>query len=131
MKVTRDTPNQLIIANTPWFIGIMLVIFNLAFVGSGIFLMSTGGEGIWFGLIFALGGGGLGFGAFCAFVRRVQIILDRRKDSILIRRQSVLAMKRLNTRCPTCPTLKSKARHPAAKTAPRRCIARSLFLRKG
>ncbi|NOD32472.1 hypothetical protein [Ruegeria atlantica] len=89
MKVTRDTPNQLIIANTPWFIGITLVISILAFVGPGIFLMSTGGEGIWFGLIFALGGGGLGFGAFCAFVRRVQIILDRHKDSILIRRQSV------------------------------------------
>ncbi|WP_298849497.1 hypothetical protein [uncultured Ruegeria sp.] len=89
MKVKRNTPNQLIIADTPWFIGIMLIIFILAFVGPGIFLMSTGGEGIWFGLIFALGGGGLGFGAFCAFARRVQIILDRNKDSILIRRQSV------------------------------------------
>ena len=89
MKVTRNTSDQLILADTPWFIGVMLIIFILAFVGPGILLMSTGGENIWFGLIFALGGGGLGFGAFCVFVRRVQVILDRGKDRILIRRQSV------------------------------------------
>ncbi|MGI9368922.1 MAG: hypothetical protein ACR2O2_08795 [Ruegeria sp.] len=89
MKVSRNTSNQLILADTPWFIGIMLVFFILAFVGPGILLMSTGGENIWFGLIFALGGGGLGFGAFCVFVRRVQVILDRGKDRVLIRRQSV------------------------------------------
>ncbi|WP_424832604.1 hypothetical protein [Ruegeria sp.] len=89
MKVTRNTPNQLILSDTPWFIGIMLVFFILAFVGPGILLMTEGGEAILFGLIFALGGGGLGFGAFCAFVRRVQVILDRNKDSIVIRRQSV------------------------------------------
>ncbi|WP_170763968.1 hypothetical protein [Ruegeria lacuscaerulensis] len=89
MKVTRNTQNQLILAKTPWFIGIMLVFFILAFVGPGILLMSAGGENIWFGLIFALGGGGLGFGAFCVFVRRVQVVLDRNRDSILIRRQSI------------------------------------------
>ncbi|WP_170608450.1 hypothetical protein [Ruegeria arenilitoris] len=89
MKIRRNTPDQLILADTPWFIGIMLIIFIMAFVGPGILLMSTGGENIWFGLIFALGGGGLGFGAFCVFVRRVQVILDRNKDSVLIRRQSV------------------------------------------
>ncbi|WP_170387159.1 hypothetical protein [Ruegeria atlantica] len=89
MKVTRNDPNQLILSDTPWFTGITLVFFILAFVGPGLFLMSEGGEGILFGFIFALGGGGLGFGAFCAFVRRVQVILDRTKDSIVIRRQSV------------------------------------------
>ncbi|WP_170359972.1 hypothetical protein [Ruegeria arenilitoris] len=89
MKVTRNTPNQLILSDTPWFIGITLVLFILIFVGVGLFLMTEGGEAILFGLIFALGGGGLGFGAFCAFVRRVQVILDRDKDSIVIRRHSV------------------------------------------
>lgn len=89
MKVTRNTPNQLILSDTPWFIGITLVLFILIFVGLGLFLMTEGGEAILFGLIFALGGGGLGFGAFCAFVRRVQVILDRDKDSIVIRRHSV------------------------------------------
>ncbi|WP_170550826.1 hypothetical protein [Ruegeria atlantica] len=89
MKVTRNTPNQLILSDTPWFIGITLVLFILIFVGLGLFLMTEGGKAILFGLIFALGGGGLGFGAFCAFVRRVQVILDRDKDSIVIRRHSV------------------------------------------
>ncbi|SDX56782.1 hypothetical protein SAMN05444358_107109 [Ruegeria halocynthiae] len=89
MKVTRNTPNQLILSDTPWFIGITLVFFILAFVGAGLFLASEGGEGILFGIFFALFGGGMGFGAFCAFVRRVQVILDRNKDSIVIRRQSV------------------------------------------
>ncbi len=89
MKVTRNTSNQLILSDTPWFIGITLVLFILIFVGLGLFLMTEGGEAILFGLIFALGGGGLGFGAFCAFVRRVQVILDRDKDSIVIRRHSV------------------------------------------
>ncbi len=89
MKVTRNTPDQLILSNTPWLIGIMLAIFILCFVGAGLFMATEGGEGILFGLFFALCGGGLGFGAFCVFVRRVQVVLDRRKNSILIRRQSV------------------------------------------
>lgn len=89
MKITRNTPDQLILSNTPWFIGITLVVFILAFVGAGLFMASEGGEGIWFGLFFAVFGGGMGFGAFCTFTRRVQIILDRKKDSVLIRRQSV------------------------------------------
>ncbi|WP_281995862.1 hypothetical protein [Ruegeria faecimaris] len=89
MKVTRNSSNQLILSDTPWFIGIMLVFFILAFVGAGLFLASEGGEGILFGIFFALFGGGMGFGAFCAFVRRVQVILDRKEDRIMIRRQSV------------------------------------------
>ncbi len=89
MKVTRKTPDQLILSNTPWLIGIMLVVFILCFVGAGLFMATEGGEGIFFGIFFALVGGGLGFGAFCVFVRRVQVILDRRTNSIVIRRQSI------------------------------------------
>ncbi|NOD65350.1 MULTISPECIES: hypothetical protein [unclassified Ruegeria] len=89
MKVTRNTPDQLILSNTPWFIGITLALFILAFVGAGLFMASEGGEDIWFGLFFAVFGGGMGLGAFCAFVRRVQVVLDRPDNSILIRRQSV------------------------------------------
>ncbi|KIC39929.1 hypothetical protein RA27_16660 [Ruegeria sp. ANG-R] len=89
MKVTRNTPNQLILSDTPWFIGISLVFFILGFAAGGLFVASEGGMHIFAGLVFALGGGGLGFGAFCAFVQRVQVILDRNKDSIVIRRQSV------------------------------------------
>lgn len=93
MKITRNTPDQLILSNTPWFIGITLVLFILAFVCAGLFMASKGGEGIWFGLFFAVFGGGMGLGAFCTFVRRVQIVLDRQKDSVLIRRQSVFGYK--------------------------------------
>ncbi|MBO9436100.1 hypothetical protein J7394_17900 [Ruegeria sp. R13_0] len=89
MKVTRNTPDQLILSNTPWLMGIMLVVFILCFVGAGLFMATEGGEGIFFGIFFALVGGGLGFGAFCVFVRRVQVILDRRTNSIVIRRQSI------------------------------------------
>ncbi len=89
MKVSRNTPDQLILSNTPWLMGIMLVVFILCFVGAGLFMATEGGEGIFFGIFFALVGGGLGFGAFCVFVRRVQVILDRRTDSIVIRRQSI------------------------------------------
>ncbi len=89
MKVTRNTPDQLILSNTPWFIGISLIFFILAFVGAGLFMASEGGESILFGLFFAVFGGGMGIGAFCVFVRRVQVILDRRDKSLVIRRQSV------------------------------------------
>ena len=95
MKVTRNTPEQLILADTPWFIGIMLIFFILAFVGPGLLLASEGGENLFFGLFFALMGGGLGFGAFAVFVRRVQVILDRPRDLILIRRQSVFGYDKI------------------------------------
>lgn len=89
MKITRNTPGQLILADTPWFIGIALTLFILAFVGAGLGAASTGGESLWFGLGFAAMGGGMGFAAFCLFVRRVQVILDRPGGRIVIRRQSV------------------------------------------
>ncbi|MBE1285858.1 MAG: hypothetical protein GJ676_21270 [Rhodobacteraceae bacterium] len=95
MKVTRDTPDQLILADTPWLIGIMLILFILAFVAPGVAMMMSG---TWEAFFFALFGGGLGFAAFCVFVRRVQVILDRPKDSILIRRQSVFGYQAVEHR---------------------------------
>lgn len=86
MKVTRNTPDQLILSDTPWLIGIMLILFILVFTGAGIAI--TVSE-TWAGLIFAFFGGGMGVMAFCVFVRRVQVILDRPADQLLIRRQSV------------------------------------------
>ncbi|MGR3617309.1 MAG: hypothetical protein ACU0BB_14890 [Paracoccaceae bacterium] len=71
----------------------MLTIFIMAFVGVGLTLISTGGIEIWFGLFFAVFGGGMGVAAFCLFVQRVQIILDHPGNSILIRRQSVFGYK--------------------------------------
>lgn len=87
MKVTRNTPDQLIVADNPWLIGVMLIFFILIFVGAGMAVML---QGEMLGLIFALGGGGGGLAAFGAFVRRVQVILDRPSDSITIRVRSLL-----------------------------------------
>ena len=86
MKITRNTPDQLILSDTPWFIGIMLIFFIIAFVGPGLAIVSTG---VWAGLIFVFVGGGMGVIAFCVFIRRVQVIFDRAADKIILRKQSV------------------------------------------
>ncbi|WP_424977764.1 hypothetical protein [Leisingera sp. S232] len=98
MKITRNTPEQLILSDTPWLFGIMLVLFILAFVGAGFGLASAGGENIFFGLFFALMGGGMGFAGLCIFVRRVQVILDRPGGSIVIRRQSIFGYSKVEHR---------------------------------
>ncbi|NIZ62545.1 hypothetical protein DL239_16355 [Sedimentitalea sp. CY04] len=86
MKVVRNTPEQLIVANKPWLIGIALILFILAFVGAGL-LVAT--EEPLFGIPFALFGGGIGAACFVAFVRRVQVIFDCGSNLITIRTQSL------------------------------------------
>ncbi len=86
MKVTRNTPDQLIVSDTPWFFGILLILFILVFVGAGLVVMT---EAPVYGFIWMFFGGGMGIAAFAVFVRRVQIILDRPSNSIEIRRQSI------------------------------------------
>lgn len=86
MKVTRNTPDQLIVSDTPWFIGIMLTLFIFVFVGAGLMVMT---EVPVFGFIWMSFGAGMGIAAFAVFVRRVQIILDRPSNSVMIRRQSI------------------------------------------
>ncbi|KIC21782.1 MULTISPECIES: hypothetical protein [unclassified Leisingera] len=95
MKITRNTPEQLILSDTPWLIGIMLVFFILVFAGAGLGMLSQGGDLILPGLVFALVGGGMGALAFCLFVRRVQVILDRPGGSVVIRRQSVFGYSKV------------------------------------
>ena len=87
MKVSRNTPHQLIVEDVPWLLGIMLAGFILLFVGVGIGLVLSGEI---FGLLFAIGGGGVGGLCFALMVRRVQVILDRPTGTLVIRRRSVL-----------------------------------------
>jgi hypothetical protein len=87
MKVVRNTPEQLIIEETPWLLGIMFIFFILAFVGPGLFLV-TQGELI--GLLFAGLGGGLGTMALVLFVQRIQVILDGTTDEVIVRRRSIV-----------------------------------------
>ncbi|NNE79151.1 MAG: hypothetical protein HKN18_02665 [Silicimonas sp.] len=84
MKVVRNTPDQLIVADIPWMIGIFTVIFILIFSYIGL------SEGNLSGLFFALVGIAAGALAFVVFVRRTQVILDRPKNRLLLRSRSVL-----------------------------------------
>jgi len=83
MKVIRDTPDQLILEETPWLLGIGMVGFILAFVGPGLFLVMSGE---WMGLFFAAIGGGLGFMALAVFVERIQLIFDRVAGTLTVPR---------------------------------------------
>ena len=87
MKVKRNTPDLLIAEEVPWFMAIMLFIFIMAFVIPGVMLTFMGE---WAGLIFAFGGGGLGFGGMCVFVERLQVILDGRTQTATLRRRTIL-----------------------------------------
>jgi hypothetical protein len=82
IKVTRDTPDQLIVADTPWLLSSALIFFIMVFMAPALLLMF---DGVWQGAIFALAGGGLGLIAFAVFVRRTQLILDIPSDSVTLR----------------------------------------------
>ncbi len=86
MQIVRDTPDQLIIANRPLAIGVGITLFILIFAAAGLIIAT---EEPWFGLLFGGTGVLLGGGAFAAFVRRTQVILDRSRGEIIIRRRSV------------------------------------------
>ncbi|WP_137703350.1 hypothetical protein [Marimonas lutisalis] len=85
MKVTRNTPEQLIIEERPWFTGIGISALSLFFTGAGIFSVLDGEFG---GMIFFVGTA-LGALAFWAFVRRLMVIFDRHGGQIEIRRKWV------------------------------------------
>lgn len=92
MKIKTDTSEMLILDETPWLIGAMLIVFVLIFVGVGLGLIL---DGIWQGLIFLLGGGGMGAVAFFLFVRRVQVVFYRPEGWVEIRRANVLRHSRV------------------------------------
>ncbi|MFP4327527.1 MAG: hypothetical protein ACLFQL_05915, partial [Paracoccaceae bacterium] len=86
MKITHDTPDLLVVDVVPWLLGAGVILFILVFAGAGLLILS---EGEPLGLLFLLGGGGMGLGAFWAFVRREQVILDRRSGEVLLRRRTI------------------------------------------
>lgn len=86
MKVTTDTPDLLIVEDRPILLALGLVVFILVFVGIGLGL-TLAGE--WYGILFALAGGGAGFAAFWGFVRRVQVVFHRPEGYVEIRRRNI------------------------------------------
>tara|TARA_R110002072_G_scaffold82776_3_gene188365 strand:+ start:351 stop:749 length:399 start_codon:yes stop_codon:yes gene_type:complete len=76
MKITHNAPDLLIIDSKPWPVGIILVGMVLVVVGYGLETLLNGDT--FTGLTTVLLGGGIG-GLFIAiFVRRNQLVLDRR-----------------------------------------------------
>jgi hypothetical protein len=92
MKVTTDTAEMLIIDDRPVILGLALIAFILVFVGIGLGLLLSGE---WSGLLFALIGGGLGFLALWAFVRRVQVVFLRPDGWVELRRKNLFGGSRL------------------------------------
>lgn len=91
MKITRNTPDQLIIENNPLWLAIFISVFSLVFVGIGLFTIRTEpGTGI----AFLLGGLVMGGGFTTAFIRRTQLILDRPRNLVELRRKSLLGYHR-------------------------------------
>jgi hypothetical protein len=88
MKVTRDTPDHLILEDVPVALGIGLFLFLMAFILPGGLLMFFGEWVI--GLFFVVFGGGLGLLAIVVFVQRRQVILDRAAGTLTIRSASIL-----------------------------------------
>ncbi len=90
MKITRDTPDQLILENKPWVIGALMIFMFVVFTGAGLMAIASGE--ILFGALFALLGGGVSAGCFAAFVRRTMVIFDRPGGTINLRRKGVFGM---------------------------------------
>jgi hypothetical protein len=90
MKITSDTSDLLIVDDRPLFIGIMLGLFILVFVGIGMAITLSG---VWAGLIFVVFGGGLGLTAFALFVRRVQVVFHRPEAWVELRRRSLFGSR--------------------------------------
>jgi hypothetical protein len=92
MKITTDTPDLLIVEDRPILLGLGLIVFIMIFVGIGIGLMLSG-EG--WGITFTLIGGGMGFLAFWAFVRRVQVVFHRPENWVEFRRKNIFSGSRV------------------------------------
>lgn len=88
MKVTRNSPEILIIGSTPWLLGLLLILFTLIFAAISLGMIFSGE---WMGLAFLLGVV-LGVGAFAAFVRRTQVVFHRPEGWLEIRSKTLFGM---------------------------------------
>lgn len=87
MKITRNTPEQLIVENNPVWLAIFVSVFGLIFFGVGL---SQLGSQTGMALMFMAGGLGIGIGFNMIFIRRTQVILDHPRNLVELRRRSWL-----------------------------------------
>ena len=91
MKVTRDTADQLIIENNPVWLAVFVSLFAFLFVVVGLFTLQTE---TFVGTVFIIGGVVIGSVFNLAFIRRTQLILDRPRNLVELRRRSMIGYKR-------------------------------------
>ncbi len=92
MKITRNTPEQLIIDIIPWLSGITISAFILIFAGTGLFLIS---QSIWAGLILFLVACCFGIALFAVFVHRTQLILNRPSNTVTLRTRTLFGLTQI------------------------------------
>jgi len=92
MKVTRRTPDQLIVENNPVWMAIGISACSLLFVAIGVSMITTE---LLIGLVFAGTGLLMGTVFILAFIRRTQLILDRPRNLVELRRKSMLRYLRM------------------------------------
>lgn len=89
MDITRNTPDQLIIDDTPWLLGAVVIGVILTFASSGVSLILNG---VWAGLVLIVVICCVGLAIFAAFIRRVQLILDRPAGTITLRTKTLFGL---------------------------------------
>jgi len=88
MKVIRNTPNQLVVANKPWLIGTVLFLVILLFTSAGLKAATV--EPL-LGIPFGLFAGSTSVVCLFVFVRNVEVIFDRSRRQITIYKRSLCA----------------------------------------
>ncbi len=86
VKIIADTPDQLILGDRPWLLGlgITLIAVTILFILAMNLMRGAVADAGWAGLSFLFV-----FGAFVAFVRRTVVYLDRTSGRVVVRVASV------------------------------------------
>lgn len=93
MKITHNTPELLIIDSKPWLVGIILAAMVLVAVAIGLGMMMSGE--VLTGILVAVLGGAFTGLFFAIFVRRNQLVLDRRDNRLEMRRRTLFRHTRV------------------------------------
>jgi hypothetical protein len=91
MKIVSATDDRLVLESNPWIFGLAVIAMVLLFAGVG-WVMLTSGEIIG-GLMFTIGGLGMGVLVFWAFIRKTQLWLDRPSGQVALRSRSIFGFR--------------------------------------